>query len=286
MHPRLLHTLILLDPVIQRQTTTLESPASSNIAKTTQLSTYRRDLWPSRKAAAESYKRSSFYQAWDPRVLERWVQYGLRDLPTAIHPLDNSSSPQTKEGEKERPVTLTSTLHQEVFTYSRPNYDGPPGKNVPVNKVTHPDLDPSQPGSFPFYRPESARVFAQLPHLRPSVLWVFGTKSDMCVPEINAEKMAMTGTGPGGSGGVQAGRVREVYLDNTGHLVAQEAPVQCADAASSWLGQELQRWQSEDRDFRAQWSKKSKVEKLTVDSRWKEHVPPPVRKPKNTPSKL
>ena len=108
----------------------------------------------------------------------------------------------------------------------------------------------------------------------------------MSLPEINAEKMAMTGTGLGGSGGVQAGRVRDVYLENTGHLVAQEAPVQCAEAASSWLGRELHRWQAEDRDFRAQWSKKSKVEKLTVDSRWKEHVPPPVRKPKNTPSKL
>ena len=90
MHPRLLHSLVLLDPVVQRQTTQLDAidlgKQKMVIAKTTQLSTYRRDKWPSRKAAAESYKKNPFYQAWDPRVIDRWIQYGLRDLPTAIHP--------------------------------------------------------------------------------------------------------------------------------------------------------------------------------------------------------
>ncbi|KAJ5665946.1 uncharacterized protein N7477_008394 [Penicillium maclennaniae] len=74
MHPRLLHTLVLLDPVIQRQTTQLDGYSLREnkriIAKTTQLSTHRRDIWPSRKDAADGFKRSPFYQAWDPRVLE------------------------------------------------------------------------------------------------------------------------------------------------------------------------------------------------------------------------
>lgn len=279
MHPRIFHTLILLDPVIQRQTTTLVNPGSNFIAKTTQLSTYRRDLWPSRKAAADSYKKSPFYQAWDPRVLERWMQYGLRDLPTAIYP--------DVQGEKEdeKPVTLASPLHQEVFTYARPNYDYPPGTDTTtVNRTTHPDLDPNYPGTYPFYRPEPGQVFAQLPHLRPSVLYVLGGDSDISLPEVNADKLAVTGTGLGGNGGVQAGRVRDVSLDNTGHLVAQEAPVRCAEAAGSWLGRELRRWREEDQAFRAEWNKKSKVEKSTVDARWKEHVLPPVRKPKTTPA--
>ncbi|KAE8152132.1 toxin biosynthesis protein [Aspergillus avenaceus] len=286
MHPRLIHSLVLMDPVIQRQTTQLDGhdmeKQKMTIAKTTQLSTHRRDLWPSRKAAAESFNRSPFYQAWDARVLDRWIKYGLRDLPTAIHQL-----PEASQDSEDTPVTLRTPLHQEVFTFSRPNYDGPPGKDVPVNRITHPDLDPNHVGSFPFYRPEPSRVFAELQYLRPSVLYIFAGKSDMCLSVMMADKMANTGVGVGGSGGEAAGRVRDVYLKDFGHLLAQEAPVECAEAASSWLGQELQRWREEDQAFQQQWSQKSKVEKLTIDPRWKEHVPAPVRvKKKSSESKL
>ncbi|EAW24908.1 putative toxin biosynthesis protein [Aspergillus fischeri NRRL 181] len=286
MHPRLIHSLVLLDPVIQRQTTQLEPrPLFKDqlvIAKTTQLSTYRRDKWPSRKAAAEAFKKNPFYQTWDARVLDRWIKYGLRDLPTAVHPLDDTATSQGSD----RPVTLTTTLHQEVFTFSRPNYDGPPGKNVPINRVTHPDLNPKHVGSFPFYRPEPSRIFAQLEHLRPSVLYIFAGKSDMCLPEMMADKMKNTGTGLGGSGGAAEGRVRDVYLENYGHLLAQEAPSECGEAASRWLGKELERWRAEEQAFRDQWSKKSKIERVTIDSRWKEHVPAPVRPKKDSKAKL
>lgn len=287
MHPRLLHSLVLLDPVIQRQATLPGSrsfhTAGRNIPTTTQLSTYRRDIWPSREAAAESFKRNPFYKAWDPRVLDRWVKYGLRDLPTAIHPLDDDKN-SDKNG-KDRPVTLTTTLHQEVFTFSRPNYDGDPAKNLPVNRLTHPDLDPSSStsrggsSSYPFYRPEPARLFSQLPHLRPSVLYIFAGKSDMCVPKMRADKLNNTGTGVGGSGGVAAGRVREVFLEDFGHLLAQEAVNECAEAAAEWFGRELRRWRGEERELGEWrgWSRRSQVEKMTVDEEWRRHVPPPVR---------
>lgn len=287
MHPRLIHTLVLLDPVIQRQTTQLDPVEIAHqnlaIAKTTQLSTYRRDRWPSRKAAAESFQRNPFYQAWDPRVLERWIQSGLRDLPTAIYsepgPATTAETTDTADTQQ-KPVTLTTPLHQEVFTFSRPNYDGPPGKDVPLNRVTHPDLNPDHFGSFPFYRPEPSRVFSELPHLRPSVLYIFGGKSDMCLPDMMADKMTQTGTGLGGSGGAPVGRVRDVYFKQFGHLLAQEAPVECGQAASQWLGSEMQRWREEEQAFREKWSRKSKIEKQTIDARWKEHVPAPVRRKK------
>lgn len=283
-----MHTLVLLDPVIQSQTTQFDSDSVFQlrefIAKTTHMSTYRRDMWPSRKAAAESFKRNPFYQAWDPRVLKRWLEYGLRDLPTAIYPQDESAPPKNSDGDDSRPVTLRTTRHQEVFTFSRPNYDGPPGKNVPVNKVTHPDLDPSQFGSFPFYRPEPSRVFMQIAHLRPSVLYIFGATSDMSLPDMIEDKLTYTGTGVGGNGGVAAGRVRNVRLAEIGHLVAQEAPTQCAEHAADWLGSELKRYRAEEEAFKAQWSQKSKIQKATVDQRWLEHVPRPQRKPKNTPA--
>lgn len=287
MHPRLIHSLILLDPVIQAQTTQFDGESAFHmkefIAKTTQMSTYRRDTWPSRKAAAEGFKRNPFYQAWDSRVLERWLKYGLRELPTAIYPLDETKHAKNTEGD-DKPVTLRTTRHQEVFTFSRPNYDGPPGKDVPINKVTHPDLDPKQFGSSPFYRSEPMRVFMQLPYLRPSVLYIFGGTSDMSLPRMIEEKLAHTGVGISGSGGVAAGRVRHVRLDKIGHLVAQEAPTQCADHAAGWLGSELKRFQEEEEAFKAQWSQKSKVQKATIDQRWLDHVPRPQRKPRNTPA--
>jgi len=278
MHPRLLHTLVLLDPVIQRQSTQVDelSLRKNNrlIAKTTQLSTHRREIWPSRQAAAEGFKRSPFYQAWDPRVLDRWVEYGLRDLPTAIHPLDQPLDA------KNTPVTLCTPLHQEVFTFSRPNYNHIPGSGKPVNRVTHPDLDEHHRDSYPFYRPEPARIFSQLPHLRPSVLYIFAGKSDMCLPDMRADKLANTGTGLGGSGGVAAGRVRDVFLEDFGHLLAQEAVNECADAAVCWMAPELRRWREEEESFWSVWSKKSKIEKQTVDAEWLKHVPAPARRPR------
>lgn len=246
------------------------------IAKTNQLSTHRRDIWPSRKAAAESFKRSPFYQAWDPRVLEQWIKYGLRDLPTAIHPLESKSNIDPANP----PVTLRTPLHQEVFTYARPNYKNIPGSGKPINKVTHPDLDGTHEYSHPFYRPEPARIFQQLPFVRPSVLYISAGKSDLSLPSRRADKLSTTGVGIGGSGGVAAGRVREVFLPDAGHLLAQEAVNEVADAAASWLAPEIRRWKDEDESFRESWDKKSRLEKTTVDAEWLAHVPAPARRPK------
>ncbi|KAJ5544926.1 hypothetical protein N7535_006688 [Penicillium sp. DV-2018c] len=285
MHSRLIHTLVLLDPVIQRQTTQLDGPSLENnkrkIAQTTQLSTHRRDIWPSRQDAAEGFRRSPFYQTWDPRVLSRWIEHGLRDLPTAIHP-DSKTVTKTKTNTNNAngpPVTLRTPLHQEVFTFSRPNYNHT--TNATVNRRTHPDLDADHPHNHPFYRPEPARIFSQLPFLRPSVLYVFGGKSDMCLPDMRADKLANTGVGIGGSGGVAKGRVRDVMLEEFGHLLAQEAVNECAEAAVAWITPEIRRWREEEESFEREWRGKSKVEKMTVDKEWLEHVPAPARRPKN-----
>ena len=77
-------------------------------------STHRRDLWPSRAEAAAKYKSNKFYQSWDPRVLDLWIQHGLRQLPTEIHPA--TAGP----GDDPR-VTLTTSKHQELFTFLRPD---------------------------------------------------------------------------------------------------------------------------------------------------------------------
>jgi hypothetical protein len=111
------------------------------------------------------------------------------------------------------------------------------------------------------------------------VLYVFGGQSDMCNPSMMRDKLENTGIGRGGSGGVAAGRVKSVFLDDKGHLLAQEAVTECADAATSFWGEELRRWREEEDAFlRGQWMKKAQAERVRVDGRWlKEVGPPPAR---------
>ncbi|KAF6227789.1 hypothetical protein HO173_011891 [Letharia columbiana] len=262
LHPRLLTSLVLIDPVIQ--TVSAAAPDKSRLSHT-QASTFRRDDWPSRVEAASSVKKSKFYQSWDPRVLDLWIKYGLRSLPTAIYP-DRSEN-------DDDPVTLTTTKHQEVFTFLRPNFDGldANGKLI-VNRRTHPDLDLRAGDTYPFYRPEPPAVFNDLPRLRPSALYIFGGQSDLSTPDLRKQKVERTGTGVGGSGGAEADRVKEVVLEDVGHLVPMEAVARCAAAAGTWLASDLKRWRSEEADFKREWEAKERKAKCTISEEWKKNI--------------
>jgi pimeloyl-ACP methyl ester carboxylesterase len=230
------------------------------------LSTFRKDIWPSRDAAAKEFRRSKFYQKWDPRVLDRWIEYGLRDLPTPIYADDKVD----KDGKR---VTLTTTKHQEVFTFFRPNFDGY-GPDKPPDRRTHADLNPALPTIYPFYRADSPLTFFRLPELRPSVLYIFGGKSAMSYPEACQTKMDTTGVGVGGIGGAAAGRVKSVTLEDAGHLMPMDAIDQTAEAAADWLDSEMERWRKEEDEFRKVWSAKSMQEKRMIDDKWKEMMGP------------
>lgn len=269
MHPRLFTTLVLLDPVIQ----SFSSAPPTSEESPTRMSTFRRDVWPSRTAATEGYTKSNFYQAWDPRVIERQIKYGLRDLPTAIHP----SYPAQGD---DVPVTLSTTKHHEVFSFLRPNYEGSGHEGRPVNRKKHPDVHPGLDTIYPFYRPEIPSIYFRLPEVRPSVLYVFGELSYMSSPEAIETKLAQTGSGVGGSGGIQDGKVKGVTLKNVGHLVAMEAVQECADAAAEWIDNEIRNWKAEEEEFRQKWVTKTLVEKQTVDEEWKKRIGGDPRKDK------
>ncbi|KAL7621672.1 hypothetical protein AAE478_008999 [Parahypoxylon ruwenzoriense] len=254
-HPRLLRSLVLIDPVMQIKNGSV-APAI--------LSTSRRDKWPSREDAVRKFKQSKFYQSWDPRVLERWIQFGIRPTPTELYP------EEPKEGvQGEGQVTLLTSKHQELFTFLRPTYRGDPTETFtdfdPVLKAEHP--------GYHFYRPEPAQIFRRLPELRPSVLYVFGQKSDLSKPGACEEKMRVTGTGPGGSGGAALGRVKRVDLD-CGHLVAMEKVKECARATAEFLGSELSRWRRDQQAFQQYWLTKSRKEQITIDENWAKLVNP------------
>jgi len=230
IHPRLFTSLVLIDPVIQRK------PDPEGNFRPGQASTQRRDLWPSREVARAAFGKSKFYQTWDPRVLQLWIKHGLRALPTKIYPTTNSQE-----------VTLTTTKHQEVLTFMRGNFlnEQNPTPTTEPSLLMHPDVDLSLEIVTPFYRPETQLVFAHLPSLRPSVLYIFGTKSGLSKAEFRADKMAVTGVGVGGSGGVKAGRVKEVVLD-AGHLIPMEMVSETGKQSCEWMTQELARWKDEE----------------------------------------
>lgn len=257
MHPRLLTTLVLLDPVIV-------SPVRSSrnegfrVAK---MSTWRRDQWPSQDDAVNSFTKSKFYTNWDPRVLDRWLQYGLRSLPTVLY---------ADSGEGDKRVTLKTTKHQELFTFLRPNFEA--YETGQFDSKNHIDMDPEAAIESPFVRSEGLEVFRRLPNVRPSVLYIFGGKSDMSTPEWRKTKIDLTGTGVGGSGGAKVGRVKEVVLQGIGHLVAMEAVSESADSAAEWIGIEMKRWNADEEEFRSRWNKKSVIEKITIDDKWREMI--------------
>ncbi|KAK3692488.1 Alpha/beta hydrolase family-domain-containing protein [Podospora appendiculata] len=279
LHPRLLSSLVLLDPVLSRFSLRGPKYGFGPMKNTA----YRRDLWPSRAAAEASFLKNAFYSTWDPRVLALWNKHGLVPVPASstLHPSALAGS-----------ITLTTSKHQEVFTYYRPQsqtYDAQTGARLPSDKATRaqhlPDAGPdvTTPGGpgyeFDFYRPEGIQTTDRLPNVRPGVLWVFGSLSDVNPPDVRAEKMELTGVGVGGSGGVKAGRVKAETIEGFGHLVPMEQTTRCAELAADFVADDLRVWRDEDAAFRV-WAGRSKVEKTMIDDDWKRWMGPVARREK------
>ncbi|KAF1968314.1 hypothetical protein BU23DRAFT_558549 [Bimuria novae-zelandiae CBS 107.79] len=291
MHPRLFEALVLIDPVIQRL---VSVPGNVGPAYA---SARRRDRWSSRSEAATAMLRSKFYQTWDPRVFERWIEHGLRELPTALYPESDAtpgalptaatSEPSlTPEAPNPREVTLKTTKHQEVMTFIRPNFAFRPGVDTQpsshlysdahptaVNRRTHPDLIRCETPQAPFYRGESMMVFHQLPFLRPSVLYIFGGLSFLTVDKSQIdEKMELTGSGPGGSGGAKEGRVAKVMVEGAGHLIPMEKVEESAVHVASWVGKEMEWFWDGEKRTEAEWEGKKGVERSLLPKRFVEEL--------------
>jgi hypothetical protein len=200
-------------------------------------------------------------------VLQRWVEYGLRDAPTPLHP--DAKAPK---------VTLTTTAGQEVFTYLRRNFDGYGVNGKTVNRLTHADLDPSRPNQHPFYRNEAPQIYARLPEVRPSLLYIFGSTSAITNAEKDKAKVARTGTGVGGSGGPAEGRVKGVTFEGVGHLFPMEVVGKTASTVADWLGTEMIRYREEMAVWQ-KWQSRSIKEKQHIDETWKKMIGGPPRRP-------
>jgi len=264
-HPRLFASLILLDPILQARF--VERRPGEVDLRPLQFATFRKKTWPSRDAAWAELKKSPFHRSWDPRVLDRWMQYGLREIPSSAHSCGDAGAGIDTNTDG-TPVTLTTTPSQEALTFMRPNFEGYGIDATPINLKTHADLDPKWPHIYPFNNASIHAVFERLPSLRPSTLYIFASASTISDASQNAAKLAATGTGVGGSGGVPAGRVKGATLEGVGHLIPFEAATRTADIAGEWIERELEVWKRDEDEFRSTWSRKSEREKREVDDRW------------------
>ena len=87
--------------------------------------------------------------------------------------------------------------------------------------------------------------------------------------------MRLTGSGIGGSGGAQAGKVKKSVLEGVGHMVPFQAPVECAERYADWFEEMMERWQGEEEFHRQVGSRKSKEGGLEVSRLWMEMVKRP-----------
>jgi hypothetical protein len=101
MHPQLFQSLILVEPMIQEAI-----PVEPNAALLTSI---RPDRWESLERAKSHFMNNRFYRSWDRRTLQKYLEHGLRRLPTALFPDDSCSGA----------VTLTTTKAQEAWSYLR-----------------------------------------------------------------------------------------------------------------------------------------------------------------------
>lgn len=184
----------------------------------------RKYYWASRSLFEEYIKKSPVFKSLDPRVVNLYVEFSVRQLPTQLY---------SSEEDHNDAVALKTTKNQESWPYCRSKLE-PSSPNPTVNEaeqLRHPekiDVD------YLLLRNESVLELLDLPRLRPHVLWLYGQNSNVNPAAIRAEKLATTSTCIDG-GGVGAGKVVEHVISGASHLLPLERIGACADLLADWM---------------------------------------------------
>lgn len=259
LHPRLLTTVLLIDPVIQ-----LTPPAmgfGTDAPGPINYTLRRSDVWPNREVALRANR--ALTKDWDPRCIDRMAQYGFRELPTRLYP--DVDAIKARFNSTETPVTLTTSKHQDLIGQIRENFGArdPATGRIAIDRATHADMDPLA-AFIPMYRPEPRSIFLRLPSLRPSCVWVLGGSTYLKLDEIR-EGIKACGTGVGGSGGLPEGRVREVTLTGLGHLMPFQEVKKVAEPCVAWLEEEMERFRQAEK----QWEERRRgMNHLELNETW------------------
>lgn len=222
LHPRLFEAIVLIDPSINMS----PSPSLKAMLKWT---LRKPEKYASREKAEEYVRSTPFFRDWDSRALQRYIDTAFHSAPTVAIPDDS--------------VKPTTSKHVEAVTLSRPNieHSGTSGEVSDLQRALHPNLDPSAPLTGPIYNTHTRITWSLLPTLRPSVLFLLGEGSHMARQEEAAERTRITGSAPGGSGGIAAGRVKTATVAG-GHFAPMTNVEGTAEATSTWLGAEIRRY--------------------------------------------
>ncbi|TLS20824.1 uncharacterized protein PpBr36_10879 [Pyricularia pennisetigena] len=248
LHPRLFRSILILEPILGIW------DGETNGTAVMLYSATRHERFPSRDAARAFFSQHPFYETWDPRAFEAWLRYGLQDCPDSQPPA----------------VCLVTPKDQEVFSFLRPIAQrlSKHGKELEYDESRLQDfpLKERRPTADYFYQPASARIYTMLPHLRPSICYVFGGDCVANPPAVREDLVGRTGTGLGGSGGVGAGRVAQCVIEGYGHLVPVERPRECAQHCAAWIGSEISRWRKEElQELQVWWSKPGPEKRVLTD---------------------
>ncbi|KAF2675975.1 alpha/beta-hydrolase [Lentithecium fluviatile CBS 122367] len=251
MHPRLFHSVVLIDPVIQGR-----APPGPNAAM---LSSMRREKWDSRAKAEAALSQSPLYKSMDPRCLKAFLAHGLRDS-------DDGS------------VALATPKAQEAWSYIRSNFQPIPADTTTVEarnkeRLLNPGFEPFSGGSMvEFARGDSLHVSESLPQLRPRSLFLFGEASHINIADQRRSLFERTGSARGGNGGASDGGVEMIIIGGASHLVVFEKPRQVATDVSEWLARETVRWKQEKAFWATIDTGKSKNGMRELSDKWIQEV--------------
>jgi pimeloyl-ACP methyl ester carboxylesterase len=249
IHPRLFHSVILIDPILQ-----VSHPPGPNSAL---FSSKRRETWPSRAEAEAQIRSNGFFASMDPRCLDLFLAYALRDTPDGG-------------------VTLSTPKAQEAWTYVRSNmFDISPdtSKGRQRERMLNPEVKPFSEGAgYMTTRPDLHAICDALPTLRPTALYLYGEYSHINFDDVREVQVANTGTAHGGNGGVADGGVREEELEDCGHLCLLEKPGAIAKSVAGWLDKEVTRFTEEKEFWKNADTGKSKNRRTELSEKWMDVV--------------
>ncbi|RAH44191.1 uncharacterized protein BO95DRAFT_367016 [Aspergillus brunneoviolaceus CBS 621.78] len=279
IHPRLFSSLMLVEPYFVERTLQGSGPLLLR------LTINKRDIWPSRAVAVDKSRKA--LRSWDPRVLDRWARFAYRELPSAVYPQEDATQSSSSSPDAGPAVTLATTKYQEALMYTRANprryrelglpdelnqkheHEAP---SPPHDPLLFPDVLGALVPEQNSYRPEPVLAGRLVPHLRPSVLFLSGAESPLCKLGIHERIAKKVGTGFGGSGGMEYGRVRHHLVPKAAHTLPLEKVTATADALGPWIQQEVRRWKEDEQRIAQGWDELPAREKSMYSNEWKEMI--------------
>lgn len=245
LHPRLFEGVVLIDPAISISS----SPSLKGMLKYT---LRKPESYPAITQAEEHIRKLPFFKIWDHRALQRYIDTAFHSSPTIGLPNER--------------VKPTTSKHAETTTLIRPNtqHSGLSEMASDVQRASYPNVDPEAPLTGPVYNPHIRIAWSHLLSLRPAAFLILGEGSQITQRGELLDRTRVTGTAPGGSGGVAAGKVKMATISG-GHFLPMTNISGTAEATGEWLAVELQRYREREEAIAETWKERSLAEKQKLE---------------------